>query len=161
MKRAFAVIALLGCALLAPAPNQAASTDAAAIAIRHNEEAWNKDFEAKDAARLLAHYSEDATLMSPGMPAAHGKAAIGKVLKEMVGDHALSLKFHASRVEVAGSGDMAYTEGTYTMTMTDPASKKPINDKGSYVTVYKKQADSSWKAVSDIATSEVPPAPAK
>ena len=161
MKRTFTVIALLGCALFAPAPNRAASTDAAATAIRHNEETWNKEFEAKDAAKLVAHYAEDATLMSPGMPSAHGKAAIGKVLKDMVSDHALSLKFHATRVEVASSGDMAYSEGTYTMTMTDPATKKPMNDKGSYVTVYKKQADGSWKAVSDIATSEVPPGPSK
>ena len=46
----------------------------------------------------------------------------------------------------------------------NPASKKPQSDKGSYVTVYKKQADGSWKAASDIATNEtpaIPPPPAK
>ena len=56
-------------------------------------------------------------------------------------------------------GDLGFTEGSYTMTMTSPATKKPMTDKGSYVTVYKKLADGSWKAISDIATSEVPPAP--
>ncbi|HTT65113.1 MAG TPA: hypothetical protein VMG35_24850 [Bryobacteraceae bacterium] len=55
-------------------------------------------------------------------------------------------------------GDMAYTQGAYTMTMTDPASKKTVNDKGGYVTIYKKQADGSWKAVADIASSSNPPA---
>lgn len=77
----------------------------------------------------------------------------------MLADPALSLKFHATRVEIAKSGDMAFTQGSYSMTMTDPASKKSMTDKGSYVTIYKKQADGSWKAVSDIATSENPPAP--
>jgi hypothetical protein len=44
------------------------------------------------------------------------------------------------------------------MTMTDPSSKKVIDDHGSYVTTYSKQPDGSWKAVADIATSEAPPA---
>ena len=54
---------------------------------------------------------------------------------------------------------MAYTQGAYTLTLTDPVTKKPINDKGSYVTLYKKQPDGSWKAVSDIASSATPPSP--
>jgi uncharacterized protein (TIGR02246 family) len=128
-------------------------------ALKDNEAQWNNDFAAKNADKLAAHYADNAVLMSPGMPAANGKAGIRKVFMEMVGDPALSLQFHASRVEVAQSGDMAFTQGSYQMTMTDPASKKVIHDRGSYVTTYGKQADGSWKAVADIATSEVPPAP--
>ena len=70
------------------------------------------------------------------------------------------LNFQATKVDVASSGDLAYTRGAYTMTATDPATKKPMNDHGSYVTTYRKQADGSWKAVMDIATSEVPVMPA-
>jgi hypothetical protein len=51
---------------------------------------------------------------------------------------------------------MGYTQGTYEMTMTDPASKREIHDHGSYVTIYSKQADGSWKAVADIACSAWP-----
>lgn len=40
--------------------------------------------------------------------------------------------------EVAKSGDLAHTQGSYTLTVTDPATKKPIHDKGSYVTVLQK-----------------------
>jgi ketosteroid isomerase-like protein len=69
----------------------------------------------------------------------------------------MTLKFQAARVEVAKSGDQAYTQGSYAMTMTDPASKQVVNDHGSYVTTYRKQADGTWKAVADIATSDVPP----
>jgi hypothetical protein len=43
------------------------------------------------------------------------------------------------------------------MAMTDPQRKQVINDHGSYVTTYRKQPDGAWKAVADIATSEVPP----
>ena len=52
-----------------------------------------------------------------------------------------------------------YSAGTYEMTATDSATHKVINDHGSYVTTYRKQADGSWRAVADIATSAVPPTP--
>lgn len=69
-------------------------------------------------------------------------------------------------MDVARSDDLAYTWGNSGMTMTDPATKKTLNDHGGYVTTYRKQEDDRWKAVPDIATSEVPhappaPAPAK
>ena len=131
--------------------------DADIKAIKDNEVQWNKDFAAKDADKLAAHYTEDAVLMNPGMPASNGKAAIQKTLKDMVGDSALNLQFQSTQVEVAKSGDLAYTHGNYTMTMTDPATKKVMNDKGTYLTVYRKQADGSWKAAQDAAISEMPP----
>jgi hypothetical protein len=43
------------------------------------------------------------------------------------------------------------------MTMTDPLSEHVIHEHGSYFTTYAKQDDGSWKAVSDIATSEEAP----
>ena len=138
-------------------PEAAKGRGADVQAIKSTEEQWNKDFQSKNVDALLAHYTDDATLMSPGMPVAMGKDAIRASLKEMVADPALVLTFQPRRVEVAKSGDLAFTEGSYNMTMTNPATKRSIQDKGSYVTVYRKQSDGSWKAVSDIATSEVPP----
>jgi uncharacterized protein (TIGR02246 family) len=158
MKRYLAVFCSTALvALLTGCSEPAANTDADVKAVKDNEVQWNKDYEAKDAAKVVAHFTDDAVLMVGGGPASIGKAAIQKALTEMVADPALSLKFQADRVEVSKSGDMAYTQGSYTLTLTDPATKRPINDKGSYLTVYKKQADGSWKAVRDAAISEVPP----
>jgi uncharacterized protein (TIGR02246 family) len=126
-------------------------------AIQDNEAQWNQDFAAKDNDKIVANYAEDAILMVPGAPAISGKEAIRTALKPMAADPALSFKFQASRVEVAKSGDVGYTQGTYTMTATDPQTKKIINDHGSYVTTFRKQPDGTWKVVADIATSEVPP----
>jgi hypothetical protein len=39
----------------------------------------------------------------------------------MAADPAISLKFQATHVEVSKGGDLAFTQGTYTMTMTNPA----------------------------------------
>jgi len=133
--------------------------DADVKAIGDIEEQMVKDWAAKDADKLAAHYADDAVLMTPGGEPVHGKEAVRNTAKQMVADPALSLTFQATKVDVAKSGDLGYTQGSYRMTMTNPATHKPMDDHGSYVTTYRKQADGSWKAVADIATSEVPPVP--
>jgi uncharacterized protein (TIGR02246 family) len=156
-------IALAGCQkAAAPAGEAKLAPDAAAVekALRDNETQWNADYKAKDAAKLAAHYAPDATLMSPGAAPATGSEAVLKDLTAMTSDPALSLSFEADKVDVAASGDLAYTRGHFTMTATDPATKKVGTTTGSYVTVYKKQADGSWKAVEDIVTPGAPPAAA-
>ena len=127
-------------------------------AIKDNEAQWNKDYESRDVEKLIAHYADDPVLMVTGSPPAVGRDAVRGALKELATDPLLSLKFQASRVDVASSGDLAWSQGSYTLTATDPATKKPAHDSGSYVTTYKKQADGSWKAVADIASSGAAPA---
>jgi uncharacterized protein (TIGR02246 family) len=122
---------------------------------RANEAQWNQDFASKDVEKLVAHYADNAVFMGPGMRASYGKDAIRRTLTEMLADPAISRNIKSSRVEFAKAGDIAYMQGSYTMTMSDPGSKQVIQDHGSYVTTYRQQRDGSWKAVADIATSEV------
>jgi len=159
MKQYATLCAMTAMVLFATACNQSVDREAEAKAIQTNEAQWVQDFASKDPEKIVAHYTDDATLMTPGSPASSGKDAIRNGIKQMVADPAMSLKFQSSRVEVAKSGDVAYTQGTYTLTMTDPQTKQVINDHGSYVTTYRKEPDGTWKCVSDIATSEVPPPP--
>jgi uncharacterized protein (TIGR02246 family) len=112
---------------------------------------------ARDAAAVASSYTTDAILMAPGIPAMKGREAIRAGMTEMLADPNLKLDFASDRIEVSESGDMAATRGSYTMTGTNPATKKLTTDMGSYVTVFRKQTDGAWKAVLDINTSEVPP----
>jgi len=158
MKRFATLCVIIAAAFTMTACNQtSASHDADVKAIQDNEAQWNQDYAAKDNNKIIAHYADDAILIVPGMPSTSGKEAIGAALKQMVSDPALSLQFHPAKVEVARSGDVAYTQGAYTLTLTDPQTKQVVNDHGSYVTTYRKQPDGTWKAVADIASSEVPP----
>lgn len=166
MKKLAKLCAATAIAFAAIACNQAPpdTRDADAAAIKAFEAQWVQDWAAKDTEKMASHYADDAVLMVPGGPATSGKDAIQASLKQMVADPALSLTFAASKVEVAKSGDVGWTQGSYQLTVTDPMSKQVVHDHGSYVTTYRKQADGSWKALADIATSEVPPpmpAPAK
>jgi len=149
---------LAGCNSAPPAPATPVVDIAAEQGkIRDLEAAWAKDAAAKDLEKSVANYADDAILMTPGMPAAKGKDAIHAAWKDMLADPNGKLAFSTERVDVSASGDLASSKGSYTMTMTNPKTKKPVEDKGSYLTVYKKQADGSWKAIEDTTSSEVPP----
>lgn len=162
--KCFAAMCAMAAALVAVGCKPADTTDADLKAVQATENQWNQDFVSKDVDKLAAHYADDAVLMIPGMPAVTGKEAIHTALKQMETDPAMLLAFHASKMDVSKSGDLAYTRGTYTLKMTDPESKQVVSEQGSYVTTYRKQADGTWKAVVDISTSEpplpLPPAPA-
>lgn len=152
------LLTLTACNQAPPAAPNTHDTDVKAI--QDTETQWGQDWAAHDAAKIASHYEDDAVLMVPGGPPTTGKDAIQKALAATVSS--MDLKFQASKVDVASSGDLGYTQGSYTLALTDPKTKKVVNDHGSYVTTYRKQADGSWKAVADIANSETPqPAPAK
>lgn len=145
------------------APKAAPDThDADVKAIGDFEAQWNKDYQAKDLDKISAHYADDAVLMVPDAPAMQGKDPIHNGMQEMLKDPALSLQFKASRIDVSGS--LAYSQGTYVMQSTDAKTHKLMEEHGTYVTTYRKQADGSWKVEADIATPsgpDTPVAPAK
>lgn len=154
-KRWMTIVSAAAVMALAAGCKQADTHDADVQAIRSVEAQWNQDYAARDVTKLMSHYADDAVLIAPGMDAMTGKNSIQTIMQRIVADPAMSLKFEATVVDVAKSGDLGYTQGTYTMTMTDPGTKQTMHDHGSYVTVFRKQADGGWKAVSDIATSAV------
>ncbi|MGA2268830.1 MAG: DUF4440 domain-containing protein [Bryobacteraceae bacterium] len=137
----------------APPPD---THDADVQALKDTEAAWAKVMAAKDFEKSMSYYADDASLLMPNAPAINGKDAIRTAFKPMFDDPNFSLPFQGSRIEVAKSGDLGYTQGTYTLTVTDPKTKKPVTDKGKYLTAYKKQADGTWKAVADMISSDVP-----
>jgi uncharacterized protein (TIGR02246 family) len=153
---AVVVLSMTGCNPAPPVAPPPDTHDADVKAISDLEAQQVANFAAKNLDGLAGSYADDAVLMTPGAPSVKGKDAIRNGLKEMIADPALNLKFKADRVDVAKGGDLGYTQGTYTLTVTNPATHKPIDDHGSYVTTYRRQADGSWKAVADIATSELP-----
>ena len=158
MTRWFTLLGLTASAALFTSCSDAPATvdthDADVRAIKDDLAQWQKDFSAKDVEKLASHYSDDVLVVNPGSPVMKGREAGKAAYKEFAADHAFSLTFEVSRVEVAKSGDLAYAQRPYKMTLTNPATKKPLEDKGTYVEVYKKQADGSWKSAVDMGTSE-------
>ena len=131
------------------------------MAIREADKAWNAAAQAKDPEKFTAAYADDAVLMLPNSPEMSGKTAIHDAITTFMKDPAFALSFETKSVEVAKSGDLAFELGTYSVTSTDEKTKKPVTAKGHGVTIWKKQADGSWKVRIDAPVEEpvTPPAP--
>ena len=127
-------------------------------AIRATEDAAIQAFGKRDAGLSASMYAPDATLMLTNAAAIKG-ADIGPLLREMMADPNFAMTFNTAKVEATRSGELGYTRGTYTMTMTDPKSRKVVRESGKYLTVYAKQADGSWKIVDDINNPDAPASP--
>jgi uncharacterized protein (TIGR02246 family) len=130
--------------------------DADIQAVKDVEAAWVKDVATKDVDKFASYYTDDASVLMPNVPIINGKDNIKAALKPMLADPNFALTFQSTRAEGSKGGDLVYTVGTYSMTMSGPKDKKPVTDNGKYLTVFKKQVDGSWKAVADMINSDTP-----
>ena len=60
---------------------------------------------------------------------------------------------------MSASGDLGYTFGSNEISLNNAVGVRTTT-KGKYVTIWRKQADGSWKVVVEIANGDAPPAPA-
>ena len=110
---------------------------------------------AGDLAGSVANYTDSAVVMMPGMPAMRGRMAYEAGFKGMMGAMKITAgTFHTD--DIIASGDLVVETGTFQMT-TIPNGGKPMEEKGKYITVWKKQMDGSWKVVRDINNSDMMP----
>jgi uncharacterized protein (TIGR02246 family) len=104
-----------------------------------------------DTVGMYAAYADDAVMMMPGTAPLRGRAEMTRSLNAMMAQMTLKdPKFHIEDVLVGG--DLAVETGTYEWTV-QPKKGKAMPDKGSYVTVWQRQADGSWKIIRDISNS--------
>jgi len=136
-----------------PSPPDTRAADERAV--READAAWSKAAAAKDLERVLSSYAEDAIKCDPNSPMLTGKESIRKSWSEAMATPGFAVSWQASKAEASRSGDLAYTVGTYQLTVNDPKGK-PLTDRGKYVTVWKKQPDGNWKVVADIYNSDLP-----
>lgn len=154
------VAAALAVTACKPTEQTAAEVDTAAEekAIRAKEAAWMDAYNKHDAKALAGQYEADASLASSGSPLMTDSVGRSIFLEGFASDPALKVDFASDRILVAASGDLASSRGHYTMTYTDPATKKPKTESGNYLTVYRKALNGSWQAIEDFTTPGAPAA---
>jgi uncharacterized protein (TIGR02246 family) len=151
-----ALVFLAACSKQPAAPPDTRAADEAAI--RAATISWSNAAQAKDVDKAVSLYADDALQFADKGPLVRGKDNIRQGWQQMFALPGPGLRFATSGVEVARSGDIAYEYGTYDFATKDK--KGNINDqKGKYVTVWKKQADGSWKVAVDIDNADALPAP--
>jgi len=124
--------------------------------IRDIEAASQQAAADKNIDKWAAFFAEDASGLFPGDVTLNGKAAIKGAMATYFADPNFSLTLHTTRAMASRGGGMAYSQGTYTMTETNPKTRKPMTVKGKYLTVYTRQTDGSWKAVAHAFNSDSP-----
>ena len=107
-------------------------------------------FEVKDSAKVNAYYAPGAVIATPGRPAAKDAQALTKAIKDDIADPNLKITVSNEKTEVSGSGDMAYRRGSFKITTTNPQTKEAEQSEGTYLAVFRKQADGSWKIAEDF-----------
>jgi uncharacterized protein (TIGR02246 family) len=132
----------------------ASDPDSVKAAIKKDESKWNQDFKAKDSEGLSSHYADDAYFVAPGLVPADGSTAIRQVYANGTTDPAFNVEFASDKIDVSSGGDMAYARGHFSEKYTDKKNDKVMSTSGSYITVYKKQDDGSWKVVEDFAAAD-------
>jgi ketosteroid isomerase-like protein len=117
------------------------------------DKAWEKVYSAKDLSKSVAVCDEQGSLLWPNTPIVIGKKAIAKAILDdfSSGD----LTWHVNAVGVARSGDLGYTSGLYESKWKSAAGA-PATDNGKYLTVWKKEADGTWKVLFDTFNSDRP-----
>lgn len=99
---------------------------------------------AGDAESLVGLYRDDAVLMPPGAPAVEGRDALLEFAASFPPVEKIRLRTQATE----GEGDLAYVWGTYEMTV-DLGDEPPAEETGTYLTVFRREADGEWKIVAD------------
>jgi len=146
---------LAGCGQQASAPVDTAKELAA---IHKMEEAQVAAFASRDLVAGLAPYVESSAFAQCGAPLLEGLPAIRPTMEAMLADPASRLEVTPKGSFVSAGGDLAVTTGDYAYTYTDPTTKQPVTEKGVNQTVWQKQADGSWKNVSDFNVATAPAA---
>jgi ketosteroid isomerase-like protein len=99
----------------------------------------------------MSYYAEDSAELPNGEDAILGKENIAKTMG-FLDDKNNRLTWTPVHADMAASGDLGYTYGTYEFQSIGKAGK-PTVESGKYVSIWKKQKDGSWKVVMDMGNS--------
>ena len=134
------VLALSACAAEAPPPNPNVLLEAdrafdAAVA-EGGSEAWG------------GWFAEDGALVLEGRGEIRGRIQVRDAVA-FLDVPGVSLRWTPTRADIAASGDLGWTTGTYVSESPGPAGET-LREEGVYVSIWRLQTDGSWKVVMDL-----------
>ena len=142
---ALLALTLAACETNAPAPD----LEAEAAALMETSRAWSVAAGSGDVDAILGYWADDAIMMAPGQPPLRGKAAIREYVEGMSTIPGFSIEWEPLEAHVASSGDMAYLIERNRVSFQD-STRATVTETNKVVTVWRKQADGSWKNVIDM-----------
>lgn len=125
---------------------------AARAALLSADRAFNQATAERRMDGWVAFFAENGSMFRPG-GLATGPAAIRERMGATFADTSFTLTWDPTQADA--SGDLGYTVGRYESRRRDEQGKV-LSGRGSYLTVWKRQADGTWKIVFDIGNPDGP-----
>ncbi len=104
----------------------------------------------------VSYFSENGSMVSRKGPPVTGHDAIRQLMTPVFGNPDFSLRWQPTRAEILIPHDLGYTVGRYERRAKNQEGKR-IVQRGTYVTLWRKQADGSWKIILDTGSEGDPP----
>ena len=151
---AFAAVAVVSCLFISCGPKEPDMTALKKTVDEFN--AASKDaMMGGDMQKVLAYYDDNAMEMAPNMAVIKGKDAIKAFMEQMMKSEMKMTAVNFTTVDLQASGTIAYEIGTYDMSMS-AGKMGEMNDKGKYISVWREQADGTWKLVAETWNTDKP-----
>ena len=118
--------------------------------IRDLDAQWSKASMAHDWNATVSYYADTASLLPPNAPLANTKEAIRASWAPLVAENAAT-SWQSTKVEVARSGDVAYSIGTYNLVINRPQGpRRPTTASSSRSGRSGPTASGRWRSTSTI-----------
>jgi uncharacterized protein (TIGR02246 family) len=138
-----------------PAWGESPDLDEERAAVRAADIAFAEAVARRDRDLFASFIAEDATFLGGGLTQGRDAIVVDWGIFFAAGGPA-TITWAPHTVEVAASGDLAYTMGGFEVRSTGPDGQRHKST-GTYVSIWRKDEDGSWKVVVDGGT---PPQPA-
>ena len=124
--------------------------------------AWIRNMEAEHEAQAAAaefdamarYVHEDVVIFASNQPPVVGKSTVREWQRQFEGVPFDSYDLTVD--EILGCGDLAYVQGTYSMSMTPEGATDPYFDTGIWTHVLRRDPDGTWMIFRDAIISEMP-----
>lgn len=125
-------------------------------AINELYDQWCISVNAGDLDQFMSLWADDAILMNPDTPAIFGKEQIRASYQPLFEQFNIAVDIYGE-TEVQVSGDLAFSRGTGTLTLTPKGEGPTTFSDAKWLDILKRQADGSWKVYCDCVTNNAPP----
>jgi uncharacterized protein (TIGR02246 family) len=138
------------------AAGTAVDTEADKAAIAKAHDVLEGAYRTSDCNAMVSAAANDAVFEPPNTPSAKGVDAIRAWCQPLF-TQMKTKSLTVSNKEVDVSGDLAVDTGDYDWVLTPAAGGGDVRSVGRYVTIFRRQADGSWKTTRLIWNSSEPP----
>ena len=155
MKKLFVIIAVSAFLLIFSFNNVYAGDEADAFKAEINKifDTWGAANLKADFDLWLSNWDENAIKMASNKPTVYGKSAIGEMKRKMFQNWTFE-GFDLDIEEIQMAGGFGYARGTYKIPLKPKAEGTTVVLEGTFLTVFKRQTDGSWKIYRDCMMSK-------